>query len=521
MSLRPIYTNYVVSFLFLVIGLLIIGITINYPIGDFGNYYYGSKLFSEGKFSVLDYQSIQHFNQQISTYGQHNYFENYTPVPPFSILFYLPFIFLNSIVAKITFNTICLILFCISLFRLLNFCSAKSWKFYLLPLIFLYPLYNCIIQGQSYLLITSLLIETFLADENKKYVLSALYICLCVCLKIFPVFILLYFILKNKSRVVIYAISMVSVCLLLTVSIIGFDILKYYINTVLPRLINNDIIGPYYHGNQSIYTLLLNLFSFDTIQNKHPIFNFPIIIPIIEGVITSVLLIFLIVSRKKLSILFFGFVLFCSLIIGRYNTTYSMLILVPFVVAFISERKFSSKEFFMIGILMISLSMPIGYFIYSGLVLQFSRLIGLVVVFSYMIIIYRGEYSMKLIMMIGIPVIFIKYISFPIKPISYFETQNTKGIMYDYELKNDSIILKSTIGNNNMSDAFHIKGKINVNQSVYIKENIIFYDNEPICTTTDNKSKPFIFNDTSIVFMSDLNQGIGFNKLRFINFTPR
>ena len=106
MSLRPIYTNYVVSFLFLVIGLLIIGITINYPIGDFGNYYYGSKLFSEGKFSVLDYQSIQHFNQQISTYGQHNYFENYTPVPPFSILFYLPFIFLNSIVAKITFNTI-------------------------------------------------------------------------------------------------------------------------------------------------------------------------------------------------------------------------------------------------------------------------------------------------------------------------------------------------------------------------------------------------------------------------------
>ena len=521
MSLRPIYTNYVVSFLFLVIGILIISITRNNPIGDFGNYYYGSKLFLEGKFSVLDYQSLQYFNQQISAYGQQHYFENYTPIPPFSILFYLPFSFVNCFAAKVIFNTICLIIFCFSFFRLLKFCKTESWILYLLPFIFLYPLYNCIIQGQSYLLITALLIEAFLADENKKYVLSALCISLCVCLKIFPIFILFYFILKNKNRVVIYSIALVLIIFILTANVVGFDVVTYYFKIVLPRLINNDIIGPYYHGNQSIYSLLLNLFSFDDIQNKHPIINLPIIIPIIEGALTAVLLIFLIASRTKLSILFFGFVLFCSLLIGRYNTTYGMLILVPFVVALMSSRKFTGKDFFVMIILAISLSMPIGYFIHSGLVLQFSRLIGLVVVFSYLIIIYKGEYSMKLIMMISIPVIFIKYISFPIKPISYFETQNTKGIMYDYELKNDSIILKSTLGETNRSEAFQIKGKVNVSQSVYIKENIIFYDNKPICTTADNKSKPFIYNDTSIVFMSDLNQGIGFNKLRFINFTPR
>ena len=332
MSLRPIYTNYVVSFLFLVIGILIIILTRNYSIGDFGNYYYGSKLFSEGKFSVLDYQSIQYFNQQISTYGQHNYFENYTPIPPFSILFYLPFSFFNCFVAKVIFNTICLIAFCFSFFRLLKFCPIESWIIYLLPLIFLYPLYNCIIQGQSYLLITALLIEAFLADENKKYVLSSICISMCVCLKIFPIFILLFFILKNKKRIVIYSIVVVLTFFILTANIVGFDVVKYYFEIVLPRLINNDIIGPYYHGNQSIYSLLLNLFSFDDIQNKHPIINLPIIIPFIEGTLTAIMLIFLIISRKKLSILFFGFVLFCSLLIGRYNTTYGMLILVPFVV---------------------------------------------------------------------------------------------------------------------------------------------------------------------------------------------
>ena len=92
-----------------------IAITRNYPIGDFGNYYYGSKLFIEGKFSISDYKSISKFNQQIAEYGATNFFENYIPIPPISLLCYLPFTFLSCLKAKLLFNSMSLVVFCISL----------------------------------------------------------------------------------------------------------------------------------------------------------------------------------------------------------------------------------------------------------------------------------------------------------------------------------------------------------------------------------------------------------------------
>lgn len=143
-----------------------------------------------------------------------------------------------------------------------------------MPFIFLYPLYNCIYQGQSYLIITAFLIESFLASEKSRYWLSAFYLALCISLKLFPVFVIVYFVLKKEYRIVIYSILLTLILLLVTL-ITGTDIVFYYIEEVIPRLLNNDIIGPYYHGNQSVYTFLLNLFSLDESQNNHPVINLP------------------------------------------------------------------------------------------------------------------------------------------------------------------------------------------------------------------------------------------------------
>ena len=512
-----IYSNsYFTSVLFFAAGLCLIIFTQNYPVGDFGNYYYGSKLFIDSKFSVLDYQSISHFNQQICSYGESHFFENYTPIPPFSLIAYLPFTFFGCLKAKLIFNLLSLIFFCFSLQRLLGYCSIAVWKTYLMPFIFLYPLYNCIYQGQSYLIITAFLIESFLASEKSRYWLSAFYLALCISLKLFPVFVIVYFVLKKEYRIVIYSILLTLILLLVTL-ITCTDIVFYYIEEVIPRLLNNDIIGPYYHGNQSVYTFLLNLFSLDESQNNHPVINLPWLVPVIEGVAITFFLIVLISFRKQSSILVFGFTIFCSILIGRYNTSYGMLILRPFLVGIISDKNFTKFPVILFIVFTLAISAPVGSFLNQPMLLQFSRLLGLVLVFCIFLILYTPVISLKYAFVLGSIIISYKCLSFSVKPIQYFAIQNSKGILYDYAIQNDSITLISTMGDTDLEETFPINANVHWSEELYVKGKDIIYKGQVICSTKDHKMKPFLYKDTSVVFLSDLNQAIGFYKLRMIS----
>ncbi len=508
--------NYLAAGLFLLIGTCIIFYTANYPIADFGNYYYGSKLFIDGKFSLTDYQRIHHFNQQIARYGETNFFENYTPVPPFSLLFYIPFTFLSCLKAKLLFNIISLLLFCFSFLRLTNHLKLNTRYILFIPIIFLYPLYNNIYQGQTFLLITVFLIESYLANENRKPLLSALFLALSISLKIFPVFILLYYLFKKSYRTFIYAILWIIVIQLLTLFFVGRPIISNYFIHVLPRLMNNDIIGTYYFSNQSVYTLLLNLFSYEALQNTNPLINAPWIVPIIESVFVSIILSVFYAFRKKETIIFFGITLFFCVIIGRYNTTYGMLILIPFAISLLNAGSVKLKQGLLLFILFAALSMPVGKFINSVMFLQYSRLICLLLAFSLMIIYYKPQIRFAAFAITLCGVAAFKYSEFSYNNPIYFEAQNTKGILYDYSIKNDSIAFVSTLGDHEYKERFATKHKSTKSNLLYIKENCLYYKGNLIDDIADNKQKPFIYNDTLAVFMSDMNQGIGFYKLRMV-----
>lgn len=486
------------------------------PIADFGNYYYGSRLFVDGKFSLTDYQQIHHFNQQIAGYGATGYFENYSPVPPFSLLFYTPVTFLSCLQAKLLFNIISLLAFCFSLIRFLNHSKTTAWHIYLLPVIFLYPLYSNIYQGQTFLLITALLMESYLADENKKPVLSAFFLALSISLKLFPVFILIYYALKKRYKTCLYSMLLIAVLHLATLCFVGRPVISNYFIHVLPRLISNDVIGTYYFSNQSVYTLLLNLFAYEELQNTHPLVNAPWLVPVTEGVFIAVILCVLHAFRNKENIVFFGITLFFCLIAGRYNTSYGMLMLVPFAINALPYGKMWIYTYFLPFVLFVAISMPIGKFIHSPMLLQYSRLIGLLTVFVFLICYYKPKIHIGLLMVVVCLTVAFRYSGFSYSKITYFEVQNSKGILYDYSIKNDSIAFVSTLGDHEYKERFAIKHKAERSQSLYIKENCLYYKGTIIDKASDSKQKPFIYNDTLAVFMSDLNQGLGFYKLRMI-----
>ncbi len=514
---HPAYkNNYLATGLFLLVGVCCIAITLNAPIADFGNYYYGSKLFIDGKFSLTDYQQIHHFNQQIAGYGARGYFENYSPVPPFSLLFYIPFTVLSCLQAKLLFNIISLAVFCFSLFRLLHHLKVNSWYSYLLPVIFLYPLYSNTYQGQTFLLITAFLIESYLADENKKPVLSAFFLALSISLKLFPVFILLYYVLKRSYKTSVYTLLFIAGLQLVALCFVGRPIISHYFVHALPRLLNNDIIGAYYFSNESVYTLLLHLFSYEELQSTHPLLNAPWLVPVVESVFVSLILAVLFAFRNRENSSFFGITIFFCLIAGRYNTTYGMLMLVPFVVSFLADKKQTTYHYLLLLMLCIAISMPVGKFMHSTLFLQYSRLIGLLFVFGLLMVLYRPRIHIALLAIFLCMVTAFRNLTYTYNKPAYFEVQNTKGLLYDYSIKNDSITLFSTLGDKDYVETFALKGKARESELLDVHNNCIYMNDIELYRSADNKQKPFIYNDSLAVFMSDMNQGLGFYKLRMI-----
>ena len=179
------------------------------------------------------YQEIHFFNAEIRHFESGVFFENYLPVPPFSLLFYLPFTFLKLSIAKLVFNLFGLFIFCFSLNRLINELKYFNWWFYFLPLIFLQPIFSNFHHGQTYLLVTALMFEFYIAFNNKKNVNIGCIIALLFALKIFPAFIAILLVFKKEWKaiqwIVIFSVFLGLICYFT----IGPETLNYYYINIL------------------------------------------------------------------------------------------------------------------------------------------------------------------------------------------------------------------------------------------------------------------------------------------------
>lgn len=512
--MKALHVKVGLPLLFFFAGLLCIFFSRHEPIRDFGNYYYGSRLLLDGKFNSEIYTSIHSFNEQIGKYGETDYFENYIPVPPFSALFYTPFCVFSSLKAKFVFNLVSLFLFCISLFRLLKFLNVNSKALHVLPVIMFFPLYANIQQGQAYLLIVAFLFEIFHSSQKNQVFYPSLLIAITIALKIFPGIILLYFISKRNWRIVGASIVMFLILTGITSLLLPETITFNYFTSILPRLFNNDVVGTYYRGNQSFYTLLLHLFSYDGLGNVNPLTDQPLLVVAFESIFCVLLLCFCFALLKHSSFVFFGFVLLTGLLLSRYSTSYSVIMILPVLIALLSEKKPSalSAVFFFIGLGMATIP---NAFIESFFALPFMRLYGVLLLLALILYYFRIRFNYKIFAAFILPVFILKYFSLPLANVSYFSVQNTKGIVYDIDLRNDSLVLKSCVGERDLFEKYPLTGNARFSDSLLIRNNIVYYKNKVVCNDKSNKERPFLYNN-SIVFMSDLNQGIRFYKLRII-----
>jgi hypothetical protein len=103
-----------------------------------------------------------------------------------------------------------------------------NWWFYFLPLIFLQPIFSNFHHGQTYLLVTALLFEFYIAFNNKKNVNIGWIIALLFALKIFPAFIAILLVFKKEWKalqwIILFSASLGLICYFT----IGPETLNYY-----------------------------------------------------------------------------------------------------------------------------------------------------------------------------------------------------------------------------------------------------------------------------------------------------
>ena len=478
--------------------------SIQNPIGDFGNYYYGSKFSREGIDPLKFYTSIHFFNVSIRPYETGAFFENYTPVPPFSLLFYLPFTFVKSATAKIIFNFFSLILFAFAFARLIKTLKNFSLAFYLLPFIFIQPLYSNFHHGQTYLIIAALLFELFIAVHSKQKITAGIIIALLFSLKIFPAFIVLIFIFKKDWKTIYWAVIFTGLLQVVTFVFVGKAVMVNYYCSIFPRLALNDVTEPFLYFNQSFHSFLLDSFVYHPYLNSFPYINIPSVAVVLQLIFYSFLISALVsTALKKDGITSCIFSLLVLILINKYNTVYGMIVLFPFM--FLSKTIAPKKILLLCLLLFFACNLPTYKLGNMPLIFQYTKVWLLLLVFCILLVELNYQFNLMhfgicLLLFILPSLTFYKYATD-----SVLEFRPKRGVLYDFKVNAENIQLYNCLGQKDTVE--YINFKLNSFNTTNF--------------TTKNKTllastKYVLLSTNYALYMTDKNTGVGMNYLKLI-----
>lgn len=467
------------------------------PVGDFGNYYYGSRLISKGEPPLKLYQDTHWFNEQIKGYGETAYFENYAPVPPFSLVFYYAFIILESHWAKLVFNILSWLVFCFSFYRFIKFANLKQELTVVLIVLITMavPIYNNFLQGQSYILITALLLEVFLMWQKGNFVLTGIFIALVLHLKLFPGFILLFFFFNKEYKLIVYSMVSFTLMLALTWLVTGWPVISNYTVNVMPRFFMNEIVDPFYYGHQSIDIFFKNMFVADGFGNPNPLIKAPLLYVICKSIALAVVIYLTSVASKvKPAQTAFGAFMLIAIMFGSYITSYSLVLLLPFLVV---TFRFKRKVYIFL-LLIIGLNIPLSALADTWLVIKYSRIILLTLAFVFLIVELKPKINYIYVSAIAALLCTLNFFNMQ-EPVEYLPGQERKGIPYEIELKGQDIIVYRCMGEKDYVDTLKLNTSISKADKVNFKNK--------------TGTSAYCINDSLLIYLSDYKQGVGMNKV--------
>ena len=493
-QLKPIYRY---SLVFFVLAILLV-VSMQHRLGDFANYYFGSWLLMQDRFTTAVYD-VASFNALIHDFFP-GLFLNHATLPPLSAVVFVPFTYFDVPIAKVFFNAISAVIFCFALVRL-------SHRFLYQPLLAVallaMPILSNLQQGQVYLLLFALLSEGYLALEKGNFKTVGVLWSFAIVLKLFPAILLLFLLLEKQFKALAFVLIACFLWILITLPFVPIDTWMLFAFEHVPRLLKGEINDPFSSTYQTFGVWLNQVLVHNDLFNPTPWRNWPIVAAILKFTIQLKLIFLLVLGAKKLKTNFekFALYVFIGFFISGYSSTYALVFLGFPLIAF---RQSFGKKFNVAfaSILFLAISIPLQYYQQLGYLLGYSRLWLMLVAIVVLALYLQVQISKKHYLLFGL--IFLFYCSFLVYNRSsesrYIVTQKSPILITDFRIENNKIIATF------------------FNENGYSFDTTAFaYSSISTDTYLPNYNGPlYLVDDSYFVFLSDKQRGIGFTAIRKI-----
>lgn len=516
------------------------------PIGDFANYYYASQALLEGEVEEAQLYEPYSFNLWVNQRSPESVFVNYAPVPPVSVLVYLPFAKIPDVYqAKMIFNIVGLLFFVAVFFFGMKelelghdekemeedtsslsgkerlFPALPTLAIILIPFVLWTPLLNNFFQGQSYLYIVSFLWLGYLFWQKEKGYLTALCWAVAISLKIFPAIVLLILLVRGSYR--LFGWTMVLVLVISALSMLGTGaptVLEYY-QEILPRLFAGEINDPFTILYQSPRVFIDQLLIYDGHLNDTPLIHIPwlanLLYLVFQWCILGLVIQF--IHKKEIpNSLAFGATILAGFLLSGYGSNYSMLLLFFPAVAILSIDQAPKHWQRIMGLALLFLAgnIPIYKLEEWPFLFQFPRMYALLIVLIGLYVIFRPKLQPQVWLVIGGLLILKWGISgTPQNHLTdYYLPDGQYPIIFDYEPTTKGLLLKHYRGQGPEEDFYATKDRFYEDEKLSIQDQQIYYADQQLTANKGRKKKPLRLNENEIIYLSDEGRGVGFYTLR-------
>lgn len=489
--------------------------SLRFPLHDFGNYYFGAKLFVEGNLNASTYFPYE-FNEAILNLGYQPDFLSYAPNTPFLAIVFVPFTFFAPNDAKLMINLLSVLGFLFSFYRICKFYQVKPLQCLLIVGLISYPLRNELLFGQVYLVLVILLIEFLLAYEKEKTHLTAIFLVLAIFLKVFPVLFIFMFLFKREYKLLLltgfYAVLLLSFTLLFT----GIDVWWFYFTEVLSKASKGEISTAFVDNYQSFFMFFKRIFVFDPFENQYAFFPESSLFFGLNYALKCLVLVvgFFVTKQFNSKLKVISFWILATIILSPYGSTYTFLMFVfPLIAIFKSNLSLELK--WALGILtFLVCNLPLSVF--QHFPFPFSYLRFLLFAMLLMILFLKSGLKTKWRLFGAVVLVVFVSASFFYSP----KKENSEAVVkvdnpiltYDYKMNGENLIYFFKQGKG--SEQKSIPLSVVIQKPLEITQNQVFHNGQQLTFVKSNKRKAILVNHRFLYYLSDEDRGIGFYQLR-------
>ncbi|MBY0425457.1 MAG: glycosyltransferase 87 family protein [Cytophagales bacterium] len=349
-------------------------------------------------------------------------------------------------------------------------------------------------------------------EKGNKWKASLLW-ALGIFLKVFPLIVFCYLIFKKDWKTSGYLIISCLFLLLVCVGFQGIELWTYYFLTILPESFNGQITTPFVVSYQSFYMFLKFLLVKDKFLNPFPMWdNVPLFVYL--NYLLKAFLAFstYLVLSKRSDIFGFGVLFLTVILMLPYGSSYGNILLVFIYLNVLIDRKIGQMVW-VSGILFLISNLGIWYFESLPSIFRFPRLFLLGVLYLVLIVKYWPTLDWCWVLIFIFPLIpwYIQLQKPPIRETELISTDD-RPLLLDISLKKGYLNYDYWGHQGLKSVQTSINGKPGDAKRISIRNNQIYYGQRQLTFSNGHKKSPLVM-DSTVVFLSDLDKGMGFYSI--------